>query len=54
MNFPARLTHPEHGAMHVYNQADLEKLQKRGWKPEQQEEVVVAEKPKRKYTRKTK
>lgn len=52
MNFPARVVHPEHGAMHVYNQADLEKLQKRGWEPEG--EVIVEEKPKRKYIRKPK
>ncbi len=54
MNFPARVVHPEHGAMHVYNQADLEKLQKRGWEAEHQEEVIAEEKPKRKYTRKPK
>lgn len=31
MRFPVRMTHPDHGAMHVYDTASVEKAQKRGW-----------------------
>ena len=37
MNYPLRMTHPDHGAMHVYSEADMEKQMKRGWEPEEQE-----------------
>ena len=31
MNFPVRMVHEEHGAMHVYDQAQLERCAQRGW-----------------------
>ncbi len=32
--FIVRMTHPEHGAMHVYEQAEIEKHEKLGWQVE--------------------
>lgn len=31
MNFPVRMIHQEHGAMHVYDQAQLDRCVSRGW-----------------------
>lgn len=31
MNFPVRMVHEEHGAMHVYDNAQLERCIARGW-----------------------
>lgn len=35
MNFMVRMTHPEHGAMHVYNKEEFEKHVKLGWVSEE-------------------
>lgn len=43
MNFPVRIVHDLHGAMHVYDAGELEKHQKLGWKmdaPKVEEPVV--------------
>jgi hypothetical protein len=38
---PIRMTHPQHGATHAYDKADVERLEKLGWS------VEVKEEPKR-------
>lgn len=48
MNFPVRMVHEEHGAMHVYDQAQLERCAQRGWIVE---EPVVVDQPKKKRGR---
>lgn len=52
MNFPVRMIHEEHGAMHVYDQAQLERCISRGWAVETPEPVVEAPKKKRGRPRK--
>lgn len=45
MNFPARIVHEEHGAMHVYNAAEWEAHKARGWQvevPKVEAQVEVA------------
>lgn len=39
--FPVRMTHKEHGAMHVYDRTDLEKHEKLGWAVEQPKAEAV-------------
>jgi hypothetical protein len=34
MNFPIRLIHEDHGAMHVYDRGELDKHLARGWEIE--------------------
>lgn len=40
--YPLRITHPEHGAMHVYNEGELAAHRALGWAPEVPKPAVVA------------
>lgn len=53
--FPLRMTHPEHGATHVYDSTEQARHEALGWKPEHAPAAVVeaVQAPtKRKYVRK--
>jgi hypothetical protein len=45
MNFPVRLIHEDHGAMHVYDRAELDKHLARGWEIEGAKPPPVAVTP---------